>query len=327
MNKLNRFSISFVLVSSMLAACGGGGSSGSAVVTPAGAVSKQTPRLDTDTGVRRELAIASGVLDLDALGMISFNDEADANTRSGLEARAAATLKATESCDGGGSVNTAEGTRSETFTFFGTAATVEYEQLTFNSCKQVLAGDSITLNGFIESGETATGDLSFLSAGTAGTAMVAKLQNSSRGDDFTLELLGRFEDRVNANITSSRARASISLEGRIDGETSPRTTINFGTGTQPFAFDYNEANDTETLSGRLSYETAKCTGTLDISTPQPISYGLTDSDFPVSGQLRLEQNGTSVTYTFSGTTVTYVTSTGLSGTVTTEQLNQIDPGC
>lgn len=299
-----------------LAACGGGGADDPG--PGGGGGGKQLPDFTSEAGVQRELVVVS------SLAEIGLDGQADARRQA---KRAALGQKAmTEACNGGGQITFDEGQREETFVYFETTALVNFSEVIAEDCRQGSGGFSSRVDGVSVTGETADGSLLFAAFGTPGAPLSTRFSDSASGDEVDLSLRGRFETASSGSMERTRLLADASFEGTVEGERQDRVDFRFGEGSTPFAADLDLATDAETLTGSFSYSSAACEGQLSLETLAPLTYA-EEASFPTSGQLRLVSGSDSATYTFNGDSLSYTTSTGISGTVTQAALETLDPGC
>lgn len=290
----------------LLSACGGGSDAGE----------RRAPDLRSEDGVKRELLLVASLSDA------PLDDGPTARRQS--KAAAWAAKAETSACSGGGQITTDETIEDVTLVFFPVSDTFEVSSVMAQNCRESGPGFSSRTDGVSVFGSNGDASLSFGEFGSGTTPFASEF--SFDGESLSSRFLGRFESRLEAGIESSRLLMDVTLNGTLEGLAPGEVQLGFGRTGAPLASDYDVATDAETLEGAFRYRTTACAGELELETLAPLT-AAEASVFPSSGSLMLTSGSDSVTYTFNGNTASYVTSSGVSGTITEADLQDFDPGC
>lgn len=273
--------------------------------------------LATKTDVVRELRIVNYFVtygDGEAQYTPPFGSSKAGLDRSAWLAKARSKAEAVACESGSGS--SAEGSKQRTFELYGVSRQVDYTVGTFSACRRTDTPgvDSITFDGVLESGDSTSGDYSYLLAGDGRSPSLMTFQQD--GATFHQGVLGLSESRISSTLYEERKRMTFNFDhdggSVILGE--------FGHSGEPFV--ETDGGGRYTVNGPYRYVSTECVGgSVDITTDSPL---VVEQGYPRGGALRFSSGVVSATVVVrSDSSATIQFSDGTTGSISGNEMRQI----
>lgn len=264
-----------LVVLSCLAACSGGGSD-----SPTDLVLNNDPvPLASKADIVRELQIVNYFVAYGDGEVQSRSAFAKAWRGSGTEAQSGGIRSKAESTNCESGFERSEGgSKSRSFTHFSVDQQVSYTISKASAClrRDISGVDSVTYNGTIEDGETASGGYSYTLAGANGDS--AEVTVKQDGATFHQSLQGVIETRHTSSSEEEKQTATYKFDH--DGGTA--IVGEFGLSGEPFT--KTDGGGRFTAAGPYRYTSTECPGgSVRIATDSPV---VITRGYPSSGTLR-----------------------------------------
>lgn len=221
-------------------------------------------------------------------GEARYSDRFDASARSATpKARSEVfQAKAEAQCESGTGTYD-QGSRLRAFELFGVSAQVDYSVGRLNNCRRTDTPgvDSITLNGVVEQGETASGEYFYQLAGEGRTPALTTVEQD--GAVFRQGVLGLTEVRLTSAVLDERQVTRYTF----DHDAGSAIVGEFGVAGEPFV--ETDGGGRYTVNGPYRYQSTECTGgSVRVATASPV---VISQGHPSAGTLRFTSGTASAT--------------------------------
>ena len=215
------------------------------------------------------------------------------------------------------------------YPLFGvTPPSTDYDVLQYRDCVDSYDYPWVyTTDGRVETGDSAataqTPAYSYEVLGNGSTPFTDVADDTSTGDRYTAQLLGRAEYRDNGAVWQSRENLTAGLRFTFEGDT---LSLNVGAGEDgnPLVVTEDYSVGTLAIDGPIHYSSSFCKGgRVEFTTLEPLTFGSDEygASFVNGGQIVIEAGARSVTVTFqSDGGASYQFSDGASGTIMRDEM-------
>ena len=232
-------------------------------------------------------------------------------------------------CDSGSVIHEDFTGTARYYPLFGvTPPATDYSVLEYRDCADTYDYPwTYTSDGRVETGDSAataqTPSYSYEVLGSGRTPFTGTAVDTSTGDRYETQLLGRGEYRDTGAVYTWREILTAKAQFTFEGDT---LSMNVGSGEDgnPLVVTDDYSVGTLAIDGPISYSSSFCKGgRVEFTTVEPLTFGSDGYDsFINGGQIVIEAGGRSVTVTFQNDGgATYQFDGGASGTITRDEMS------